>query len=273
MSHFTVLVISTSGDNDVDYQLEPFDESLEVPTDGEEVSEFDIQSFVDYYVKKNPSLSELSPKEIYAIHGNEWNGREWEFDEDGNALSFSTYNPDSKWDWYQIGGRWAGSLKLKDSVADEYEINPGFSWGWKEEDKLATISQKRVDQARVCDVDWEGMRDAEKFENACRFWEIYVDGEEPKTEKDKDLVKWAFYKPEYFLETYKDKVTYARCVTNFSTYAVLKDGEWISPGDMGWFGISSESQEDKLKWELDFYDIFIKDLPEQSLITVVDCHI
>lgn len=33
-------------------------------------------------------------------------------DEDGNLLS--TYNPNAKWDWYCVGGRWDGSLVTKE---------------------------------------------------------------------------------------------------------------------------------------------------------------
>jgi hypothetical protein len=32
-------------------------------------------------------------------------------DKDGNGLSI--YNPNSKWDWYETGGRWEGGLKSK----------------------------------------------------------------------------------------------------------------------------------------------------------------
>ena len=30
-----------------------------------------------------------------------------------NGELYSTYNPNSKWDWYQVGGRWSGMLKTK----------------------------------------------------------------------------------------------------------------------------------------------------------------
>lgn len=36
----------------------------------------------------------------------------YEINEDGNLIS--RYNPDSKWDWYSIGGRWSGFLPLKE---------------------------------------------------------------------------------------------------------------------------------------------------------------
>ena len=34
------------------------------------------------------------------------------WDENDNLISH--YNPDSRWDWYSIGGRWSGFLPLKD---------------------------------------------------------------------------------------------------------------------------------------------------------------
>lgn len=47
----------------------------------------------------------------------------YKIDEEGNLLS--TYNPDSKWDWYSIGGRWNGFLVLKerDEEGDIIETN------------------------------------------------------------------------------------------------------------------------------------------------------
>ena len=56
-------------------------------------------------------------------------------DKDGNIIS--TYNPDSKWDWYEIGGRWSGMLLIKTSVLKEAgykqvqtntEPPPGYCW-------------------------------------------------------------------------------------------------------------------------------------------------
>jgi len=51
------------------------------------------------------------------------------------------------------------------------------------------------------------------------------------------------------------------------------DGEWIAPGDMGWFGMSSAELDDELEFQLKFKETFIDPLPDHALITVVDCHI
>ena len=37
-------------------------------------------------------------------------------DDSGRAYRMTTYNPDSKWDWYQIGGRWPGASPTRRST-------------------------------------------------------------------------------------------------------------------------------------------------------------
>jgi hypothetical protein len=50
---------------------------------------------------------------LYQEHGEGWNGNSWRKNEEGVWCGYSTYNPDSKWDWYELGGRWANSIKTK----------------------------------------------------------------------------------------------------------------------------------------------------------------
>ena len=59
----------------------------------------------------------------------------YKLDDDENLLS--TYNPNSKWDWYSIGGRWSGFLCTKEK---DDEGNP-----------------IRVNQAQFKDIDWDYM--------------------------------------------------------------------------------------------------------------------
>lgn len=124
MSHFTVLVI---GDN-VDKQLEKYDENLEMPEYVEgEVSEEEMQRFVDYYTKESEEPIKLGTsdqtllerfEEIYAIKGDDWNSNTYK-KINGVWSEVSTYNPESKWDWYVTGGRWAGFFKLKSNLDKE----------------------------------------------------------------------------------------------------------------------------------------------------------
>ena len=178
-------------------------------------------------------------------------------DEEGNILS--TYNPESKWDWYSVGGRWGGELKIKKSKVKEY-------------------GSDTVDEALKGDIDWAAMNsiEPEQRERAKRFWKYYVMEEPyPGTEEEKrDELGFIMYKPEYYLKRYKTIEGYLKSISTWYLRAVLDDdGEWHEVGQMGWFGCSSESEDEDAKWEDEFYDRFIKPLPEDAMLTVIDCHI
>ena len=178
-------------------------------------------------------------------------------DKDGNILS--TYNPESKWDWYSIGGRWSGELKIKKSKVKKY-------------------GSKEVDEALKGDIDWAAMNSItpEQREHAKRFWKYYV-MEEPYPGTDEEKKKelgFTFYTKEYYLKRYKTIEGYLKSLSTWYLRAVLDDdGEWHEVGEMGWFGMSSESEDEDAKWEEEFYDRFIKPLPEDAVLTVIDCHI
>ena len=75
MSHYTVLVINTKGEHDVEDQLEPFSENTEVDSYENPISKEDIDRFVSYYREKlGESISGLSPKDLYELKGEDWNG-------------------------------------------------------------------------------------------------------------------------------------------------------------------------------------------------------
>jgi len=66
MSHFSVIIVNTDGINDIDEQLEPFDESIEVPEYVvKELTEEEKQSFIDYYVKNENAKSSLGFAKLY----------------------------------------------------------------------------------------------------------------------------------------------------------------------------------------------------------------
>jgi hypothetical protein len=134
MSHFTVLVIG----NEPEELLEPFSEHIEVPKTSE-VSEDEKQSFIETYTIVKPDRSYgikdeaeaeknklLSFDELYDQYGEDWNDSAWKKDTNGIWCEFSTYNPNSKWDWYLLGGRWSGFFKVKPIAALPFQME-GFS--------------------------------------------------------------------------------------------------------------------------------------------------
>jgi hypothetical protein len=51
-------------------------------------------------------------------------GPQWlHVDDDGKAYTVSTYNPESKWDWWVVGGRWPGHFTAAASARAEQLIN------------------------------------------------------------------------------------------------------------------------------------------------------
>lgn len=305
MSHFTVMVINSEGVNDVNEQLAPFNENLRIPISrGREVSQEDVNIFIDYYQKQ----PEVSVEELYKLHGLDWNGNEWKF-EDGKFMEYFTYSSNPKWDWYQIGGRWCGFLKVKDA-SETPEINPSLIYQMDEEGKKHVkdkMAQNVADQAFNHEILWADMM-SEGYNRGCTIYdkvakEVGLKNDRIKQPKlswkhcidkyDRDIARKLYNSQEtvkalnsenlkqdlgYFPEIKDFNCTreeYANKRANqaISTFAVLKDGEWYERGQMGWWGISTETDEEGDNWDSNFYNNFIKDLPENALITIVDCHI
>ena len=295
MSHFTVAVI-TKGKPTADVleaMLAPFDENKDVlhfisreeliKQRRKEISDFVESNYARYLADKEKYLSECInenhikyiteefPKELL------WTDEECYQDaikdtdkenicKDGSVRS--TYNPDSKWDWYEVGGRWAGLLTVKEGTPHEIGEK---SWTWGEQNpydiKDGVI---KCDSARIKDLVFlDKEKDAQR---ARRFWELYVEGDEPRNDVDREMIKFVLYKQEYYTETYKDKETYVRCKSAFSTYAVItKDGKWHAEGQMGWFGMSTD--ENVVAWHDGYQKLVFDNAEEDDYITIVDCHI
>ena len=262
MSHYTVAVISRTGtEEEVEDLLAPFNENIEVESylyrtkeqiieDGrksqeellERIKEFDKDKLIevltspkyDWYKRV---LAAQTPQDFYDVEAHESM-----VGEDGNE--YSTYNPESRWDWWEIGGRWGGSLR--DYNGEYHNTLKIANWDYN------YISPKAVS-------------------HHSRFWEIAVEGAEPtETEKEKYFI---FYSKEYYLKKYGNKSNYIKSMLTFSTYALLTpDGEWLEPGKMGWWGISGADPVDEGLWERDFTSL-IDTFDRDMYITIVDCHI
>ena len=100
MSHYAVLVLHKE-DQNIDTLLAPYNENLEV----------------EPYLKLTNDEAIIKAKEIY--DDNNYSEKELiknYADDYGyiilNDGLYSTYNPNSKWDWYEIGGRFSKGLEL-----------------------------------------------------------------------------------------------------------------------------------------------------------------
>lgn len=223
MSHFTVAVFTKTGfEEEIERLLAPYDEQNE-----------------DYF--------------------------EFETDEDGDEIEGHEekgwlYNPNAKWDWWEIGGRWYGLLKLLPGKTGKCGQR-----SWTNKDKPEEPGH--CNSARVCDVDFS--MDEDKFKKALRFWELYVDGE-PLRPGEEMPDTW--YRREYFIEQFGDKETYALSRAEFGTYAfVSSDGKWHGEARMGWWGMDDNTREKREAQRFDMVQ-YVHDHPDEY-ITIVDCHI
>ena len=254
MSHFTVGVITRDPYN-VDYLLRPYDEN---GTDYY-IKELYMskEDYINSYKNEHPDTT-LTDKQIYATANDMYTGVE----EDG---IYDYYNPDAKWDWYEIGGRWSNSLKVKKDA----QFNMGGHYG-----KMGTPEGKGryrwVDAAPLCEIEWDLMNtiSPEQKKKASEFWDKYVLNQDSNYD-----AKFA-YKREYYLDRYKTKEEYIKRTNIFTTHDLLvEDREWITVGDMGWFGCDGSTYDSETDYIKQFYDIVKAPEYQNYWFVVVDCHI
>lgn len=270
MSHYKVLIIHNENQN-IEELLAPYDENLEVEPYLEYEHNDAIEMIKEEYMPFNDFLKEYSDEQLL-----EWYVKEYsaELLKDGDI--YTTYNPNSKWDWYQVGGRFSGELELTEEgrlnavgeIEKKYYIDIDLKSLREDSDYL-----RYVDTAPLKYIKWFTPLSDEAKASARRWWEINIDGDELKDGEEKD--KYFFWNPEWFKRRYKDVDTYLKDKEMITFFAVLTpDGKWYAPSNMGWWACTDGEPEDELKWDLEFYDRFIKPNLDSDLIcTVVDCHI
>ncbi|MEN6549930.1 MAG: hypothetical protein ABFE07_28135 [Armatimonadia bacterium] len=207
-------------------------------------------------------------------------------------------NPNKKWDWYKLGGRWTGFFALRAQLSCPVAARAG---------QFSLVSERRAkpgwaDQAVKSDVDFEAMA-AEGARNFGEYWDrihAIIDPHPP-------VIPWKqFYdrhnagasaenleaaRKDYnaqagivALEAAKEFVwrlddllvsREAYCLRGARhaclTHALLRDGNWYEQGRMGWWGAVLD-EKDEGRWEEE-YQKLIRDLPGDTLLSVYDCHI
>lgn len=278
MSHFAVLV--------------------KIPVEYQDNVLATIQDLLSPYSENDVAYEEFVPKDIEKDYEKYKKGKEsleeWAerngYHKQGDSFGYMS-NPNAKWDWFEVGGRWAGMLVLKKGLGVPSDGRGDKSWTWdhKGEDPYEAKDQREVaDIAKIKDIDWPFLH-KEAYKLAAQRYQEYRDWLKGGSTSDRDVHHFDMHSLAYSLGLvhrqadgefiYKDVESeeefFAKYAAywEFSTYAVLDRNGWHSPGEMGWFGCSSEDPEDYLAWSAKYYERFIENEDPETVLAVVDCHI
>lgn len=215
------------------------------------------------------------------------------------------HNPNHKWDWWLIGGRWTGYYPVTPDVLQRGEATSG-------EPGLMTEHAEagHVDMCRIKDIDMGTIEEQinSAIENFWRETADYIEkgsaqpfgvrgsllslgfvqckDEDELTDEDraKTLIKWKkelregvsrYDVVDHTILDRKDELR-GRLRAYFNslrTYAFLDEEHgWVQPGEMGWFGASSDTPETMANYSEKFQEWFFGG-NEADWVVVVDCHI
>lgn len=153
-------------------------------------------------------------------------------DKQGNIVSEK--NPEGKYTYYKIG-------KM-------------FSM------PFITLDGKEQFQAKKNEIDWEKihLNGGHIYE---RVWEMVIDGDGWKDDYEHQI-----------FENMKDKTTYLKKFGTKENYMLSNTAFWgyaFLSKETGW--LDARNEESQFKWMKEYYDRFIKDLPEDTLLTIFEC--
>lgn len=279
MSHFTVLVIG----NNPEQALAPYHEFECTGIDDRYIREIDITEEVRGDVKEQGSVEESV---IYNLGDDSIVSDESELDlADQHKFGYAIIrngelikavrrtNPNAKWDWYCLGGRWDGFFLHKNGMLTN-SLRKG------DIDLAGMLSDKAI----------EAKRDYEKFAVAVSGHEFPRTWTSVRTEiKDIDKAR-EFYKSQPAIKSIKEAginllfecavehygddeqayvIRQVNCV--LSPYAIIHEGNWIAKGEMGWFGLS-EDEVTQDQWNEKVSELISK-LQDETMLSLYDCHI
>lgn len=226
MSHFAVLVIGDAPED----QLAMYDENLELEMhltltkeemiasqrnwierynkgwyslflkdpEAYKKAHADNEKHLHFIENEFPKMLEWTDEECYEEYVKDYrdfvdNGASWcKIDEHGNL--WKTTNENAKWDWYQMGGRYRGLLKLREPD-DDAPLYDGWQYDGNSSEYIRLKNEGYCDQAYAKDVVnldkisvFAIVKDGEWYERGSMGWWAQVSNEKAD-EVWKDEVK------------------------------------------------------------------------------------
>lgn len=300
MSHFTVIVFGENPEK----QLQPYHEFECTDQNDEYVQDVDVTETMrdDYeefvtdkehtsfarYCMKDLGIAALKPGETLDIEERHKYGY-CVIDKEGNVVKVvQRTNPNAKWDWWIVGGRWSGFFKLKNGapgilgekgLMGNRNHNPGYADIAKKKDidfaGMEETAAKKAEEiydkvaALVPSMSWESWKSVrtriKDIDAAQNFY-----NNQPAIKAISESKEFNFlFRPDQLLIGREAYIEAAK-TKPYIPYAFVKDSKWFSAGDMGWFGISKNENDPA------FTKLFLETLKAadpETMLAVVDCHI
>ena len=267
MSHFRVMVITDdlSKDN-IDSIMKPYDEHLEVAeyisrtaAEFENIVRSEYADVRKRIKKVKPHRLSIWEKYLALSYRKSIKNKmriyselfDKKIDKDYNLIT--TYNPNAKWDWRTnssfsiIFGDW---IYFEDDELDDEEkmlhYEDGFEFMYVKDIPIDYVRRDKTlinmwNKINDKDIEYYVDENIAEFANQCKNVDEFIEG---------------------FDNTY-----------GFRPWAIVYNGEWISPGDVGWFGSSDETEESKSEYEQRYKEILTNPENANLKATILDCHI
>lgn len=298
MSHFSVLVVTKDKPTQeiLEELLLPFEEVFD--KDSKYVVEIDHTNNLqeEYHSQKikykNVNINENIVKEYKNIPEEDKN----EEDFCSNVMSFEDFvnyfygytkkddkfvtyeNPNAKWDWYVVGGRWKDFFVGKDgrnyNFLQKKDID--FDTLFKEANEKANelwnkyynvVGDKKLKSWNDCLNEIKESNIDYKREDILNLYQSQPNFD--LVDKLSSEIKTFNCPIDFFKGGNKEEFFNKMNFSAIGTYATIHEGKWYEKGRMGWFGMSFD---ENYNWESD-YLAFIENLDENDWFTIVDCHI
>lgn len=261
MSHYSVLAIGFKDEETLENALAPYDEGLEVAPYISKTKEQILADGIESYKERCEIIKayEENPFKAAEKYGDraakiyedrhkrqypnfkdpekyyEWYVEDETVDENGNLLT--TYNPNSKWDYYSV----EETITIGDLKKEREEY-------------LAYFNPSRYEMV----------------------WEIIVNGAKPSvTGIEMFALLYGQPNKEEMLRIYGTKENYINHYKNnyYASYSVITPQGWFEPGKVGWFGMSSATFDEEKTFRETYYAKFIEPYDDDTPVYRIDCHI
>ncbi|NCN08902.1 MAG: hypothetical protein GW938_03545 [Leptospira sp.] len=238
MAHYALVVIGLS----VHEQIAPFYIHSEAEGYPMYLQEFEILKIEKTYsVNRNNILEFSKALEDFTKMNSGYN--------DDGYYYLSNLNPNGKWKYYEIGGRWSGILRLKENLSDAYilqnqEIENRIKNGAKIRNPEMLIEDSKILQPNS--------NQTSRSLNA-------------STAKLKDI---DFPKIEMVYDPKLKDSKYG----NFLGYAFLNDFKWTDKGRLGVQAYPDVMEKTDADWLKEWTGL-LDAVSEDEYLTVVDCEV